>query len=704
MMPSRYLLSLLLLSAAAVAERPVGHSRRELIEMHNDEAQKYLELRKKRVDEVSDAEEAARLRNYQLRKKKRKGILSKKGLSFAQVLFPGVSPEEYHENGEVVMYTASVNSKKTQVPFEFYDLPTCPQPLTYALRKTRIRKNLGIRLQGVEQKPAPFVMKVKQNHGCKGLCVVATGSKELRWMHQLIERQYRVHLTFDQLPVLVRIRELNYAARGYPIGFKAPSSTGREGYEYYIYNHFTVNYREDASGIRITGFDVHPVSFAHQIDVDGTYFPTCDETGASEVVNDPSTCLALRTGPMGEDLKIPYSYEVKWLASDLGWADRWDVYLIGAPDENAHYLALISSLMILLLIYGGIASIVIRTLRKDIASCNDTQAPEKDQAETGWKLVRGDVFRPPQFSPMLLSVLVGTGSQLGVATLSCVISATIKLFNPMEKGVTLTAILITYVLCGTFGGYISARIFKFCDANDDKAAWKQNAVYTATGLPGALMAMFIIVNIFLSFVGASNTVSFSTITILFALWLCVSTPLVFVGSFLGFRSEKLSVPSKKHPIARVIPTVPWYAAPPFSILLGGILPFGVVYSELVFIMSSLWLHQFYYVMGFFLAVLIILAAACAEVAIVMCYLQLCNEDHRWWWKSFCNCASAGLYLFVYSLWFLNTPLGLADSLSVMIYLTYMLIISVCFGLFCGSVGFVVTFLFNKTIYSAITSF
>ena len=38
-------------------------------------------------------------------------------------------------------------------------------------------------------------------------------------MRKLVEWQYRVHLTFDQLPVLMRSRDLNYAVRVYPIGF-----------------------------------------------------------------------------------------------------------------------------------------------------------------------------------------------------------------------------------------------------------------------------------------------------------------------------------------------------------------------------------------------------------------------------------------------------------------------------------------------------
>jgi hypothetical protein len=45
------------------------------------------------------------------------------------------------------------------------------------------------------------------------------------------------------------------------------------------------------------------------------------------------------------------------------------------------------------------------------ASCKQDETLE----ETGWKLVHGDVFRPPRF-PMLLVSLVGSGIQLFAAT------------------------------------------------------------------------------------------------------------------------------------------------------------------------------------------------------------------------------------------------------------------------------------------------
>ena len=64
--------------------------------------------------------------------------------------------------------------------------------------------------------------------------------------------------------------------------------------------------------------------------------------------------------------------------------------------------------MIVLFLTGVVAMIMLRTLHKDISSYNEMQTLEEAQEESGWKLVHGDVFRPPSFSPMLLSVLTGS--------------------------------------------------------------------------------------------------------------------------------------------------------------------------------------------------------------------------------------------------------------------------------------------------------
>ena len=66
-----------------------------------------------------------------------------------------------------------------------------------------------------------------------------------------------------------------------------------------------------------------------------------------------------------------------------------------------------------------------------------------------------------------------------------------------------------------------------------------------------------------------------------------------------------------------------------------------------------------------------------------------------------NCATAGFYLFLYSLWFLSSRMDLVGFLPVTVYLTYMGMISICFGLFCGAVGFLSSLWFTRTIYGAV---
>ena len=176
---------------------------------------------------------------------------------------------------------------------------------------------------------------------------------------------------------------------------------------------------------------------------------------------------------------------------------------------------------------------------------------------------------------------------------------------------------------------------------------------------------------------------------------------MWVGVWLGYRRELKDPPVKTNMVPRVIPSQAWYLNLLFTMLIGGILPFGAVFIELFFILSSIWLHQYYYVFGFLLLVWIILIITCAEITIVMCYFQLCAEDYNWWWRSFLTSGSSAGYMFAYSVFYFFTKLEITKLVSGLLYFGYMSIAALVFFVSTGTIGFYACYWFVWKIFSAI---
>lgn len=67
---------------------------------------------------------------------------------------------------------------------------------------------------------------------------------------------------------------------------------------------------------------------------------------------------------------------------------------------------------------------------------------EDPQEEFGWKLVHGDVFRPPRFG-MLLSVLLGNGVQVTAMSFLALIFASFGFLSPSNRGSLMTFVLVS---------------------------------------------------------------------------------------------------------------------------------------------------------------------------------------------------------------------------------------------------------------------
>ena len=271
--------------------------------------------------------------------------------------------------------------------------------------------------------------------------------------------------------------------------------------------------------------------------------------------------------------------------------------------------------------------------------------------------------------------------------------------SPSYRGGLMSIMLLLFVFMGIFAGYFSMRFYKFFDGE----YWKTITILTGLYFPGLIFISFFLINAFIFFSSSSSlAVPFTTLLMIVLLWFGISLPLVFLGGYFGFRRDKMNKPTEIHKIPRQIPTQVWYMKTYFSIFIGGILPFGAVFIELYFIMSSIWLHKYYFVFGFLFMVFIILLITCAEITIVMIYFQLCNADYRWWWRSFLTPASSSIYLFLYSIFYFSTKLSSITNITMMlVFFGYTAILCLFFFILTGTVGFFSTFWFIKAIYGSI---
>uniref|UniRef100_A0A7M4FKW3 Transmembrane 9 superfamily member n=1 Tax=Crocodylus porosus TaxID=8502 RepID=A0A7M4FKW3_CROPO len=387
------------------------------------------------------------------------------------------------------------------------------------------------------------------------------------------------------------------------------------------------------------------------------------------------------------EIKIVYTYSVTFQEEKgIRWASRWDYILESMPHTHIQWFSIMNSLVIVLFLSGMVAMIMLRTLHKDIARYNQMDSTEDAQEEFGWKLVHGDIFRPPR-KGMLLSVFLGSGTQILIMTFVTLFFACLGFLSPANRGALMTCAVVLWVLLGTPAGYVAARFYKFHICSPHQAfggeKWKTNVLLTSFLCPGIVFADFFIMNLILWGEGSSAAIPFGTLVAILALWFCISVPLTFIGAYFGFKKNAIEHPVRTNQIPRQIPEQSFYTKPLPGIIMGGILPFGCIFIQLFFILNSIWSHQMYYMFGFLFLVFIILVITCSEATILLCYFHLCAEDYHWQWRSFLTSGFTAVYFLIYAIHYFFSKLQITGTASTILYFGYTMIMVLIFFLFTG---------------------
>ncbi|KAL5248891.1 hypothetical protein ACHWQZ_G017919 [Mnemiopsis leidyi] len=585
---------------------------------------------------------------------------------------PLIAPVEYSRGQSIEIKSTQVESVHTELPFSYRKLPYC-----LPAKEVNYAENLGEVLHGSRIVNTAYSVNVMQTTPCTKVCEIDLPANDVNKLIDLIEKDYDVHLILDNLPVARKYSspdgKIELYHRGHKVGQVYQNNV-------YLYNnfHFKIKYHVGSitGKFRITGFEVESNSHA------GT--DSCTKDGNPlQLIKDQAT-------------KVSFSYSVEWEEGTIAWASRWDTYLTSATNSQIHWFSIINSLIIVLFLSGLLAMIMVRALRRDIAAYNLDEEMDDTYEETGWKLLHGDVMRPPNYCANLVA-LIGSGVQIGATALACIVLSVLGMLSPASRGSLIGAAVSLFFFFGIIGGYYSGRLYRTFKG----MAWKRTAFLTSTLYPGLISSACFILNFLLWHAGSSGAVPFSYMCALLAFWVCVSLPLVFIGFFFGFRKQPYEYSVRTNKIPRPIPSQLWYMRTMPSMLLAGILPFGAVFIELYFIFSAIWENQIYTLFSFLFLVYVILVICCAEIAVVIVYFQLCTENYRWWWKSFFCAAGTGLYVFAYGIFFYYTKLEIVGFTSTVLYLGYTALMSITFGIFTGAVGFFASFMFVRYVYSAV---
>ncbi|KAL7747002.1 Transmembrane 9 superfamily member 2 [Sorochytrium milnesiophthora] len=597
---------------------------------------------------------------------------------------PGVAPVNYNEGDQVELVVNALTSPASAVPYDYYDdrLHFC-KPENGPERKP---ESLGSILYGDRLYTSPFKINMLKSASCNVLCAPQTVPKaDVKFIKNRISESAAVNWLVDGLPAAAPQLDLLTNQTFYRMGFNLGETT-RDG-KVLLYNHYDIriDYHAETDGdkafYRVVGVVVWPYSRRNAPDVRKQVH--CDPKDTPVVLDE------------NQDAQVTYTYSVEWAQSDVNWATRWDKYL-HVVDANVHWFSIVNAIIIVLVLSGMVGVTTIRALRRDITRYNAVDAQEDAQEDFGWKLVHGDVFRPPAH-PMMLSVLVGTGVQLLVMTLVTLAFAVLGVLNPANRGSLMTAMIIIWAALGSLAGYNSARLYKTFGGEH----WKKNVFLTAFLFPGVIFGIFLFLNFFLIGERSSGAVPFTVLLSLMATWFLLSVPLSICGSFYGFKKARIEASVRTNQIPRQIPPQPFYGRMVPSILMGGILPFAAVFAELYFIMNSIWFHRIYYVFGFLFIVYGVLVLACAQVTVLITYFQLCAEDYRWWWRSFLTSGASAFYVFLYSIYYYAFHLHMTSFVSTLLFFGWTTIMCLIFFVLTGAIGFVASWVFVRQIYSCI---
>ena len=279
--------------------------------------------------------------------------------------------------------------------YEFYTLPFCAPK-----EEERKGLHLGEVLGGDRMMKSLYSLPFLVKFTARTLCSYTLQPKEIELFQRAIDADYFFELIYDGIPV-----------RGFIGERKKEIIHGETVTAYHLFTHYIFSISHNGEKILGVRWEHDPFDFLDITDKD-------------------------------KELDVHFKYSSKWLK-----ATGENNHMLGTPADQEHlhirWFSILNSIGTVLLLTGFLAVILMRVLRNDISryALMEQGGDSAMTEETGWKLVHGDVFRPPPH-PELLCAVLGNGMQLLCIVIGVLLLALLGVYSHYNRGALLVASLV----------------------------------------------------------------------------------------------------------------------------------------------------------------------------------------------------------------------------------------------------------------------
>jgi len=597
------------------------------------------------------------------------------------LLLPGSPPHDYQDGDTIDVVVDSLTSLKTFIPLDYFGFNFCGT----GEDRIPLQENLGMVMSGSKTyRISLFKIAMMQNVECESLCKLVIDPWEkghdVAGYQRLADGYYKMNMIIDDLPVMTdggfqpayfsHSRELSLITHFHFVIRVSPKVGGEEGTR------------------RIVGVEILSLEDSPQCKARNSYL------------------LGTTNFPSDNPIEVPFTYSVTFLESNITWTDRWDRYLEESEQSVIDKVEESMNSVVMVLGFGVLVAYALsRALNKDFLRYNmlSGEASEEEKIalsleaaqDSGWKQIRGDIFRAPSY-PVLFTSLIGTGVHLSLMILLYMVFATFGFLNPSNRGSEVLGFIIIWTLLSFVAGYVSARLLK--SFNLPNMDWKVSIGLTTVLYPTILYSLCFILDLSLWGVQSTAAIPLSSMILLLTMFFLINAPLSFLGSRMGFTKDSLVIPIEPVDlIPRPIDMQPWYLESWFILPVASLVPFVNIFLFFENLIVSTLYGQYFYYFGFALIAFTSTILITAEVSIVISYVQICHENHRWWWRSFFISAFTGVWCFIYMMVYFASRDSLS-GLTFYLFATVSFLASFTLALSLGACGFVGTYYFMRYIY------